>query len=550
MIDPDHVDAPPLYGNDPEEICDINGMDARAYDSVKDEENEKRKNREREEDAAFEKSSESGKKVVGMEYMAPKKERRFKLYMAYHGRRGPPCCIKIRLPRHGGYEEGPSMNLKKLFVENYNRLRQFISVYTVHLRSEVGVYIPDSAAITGYVSYGGLVQVVDGSPAAVTTDSRVFAWGRMPWTGTQPALGLENVLSLARKRVRLCLGGSNDSGQLGTGDERSRIIPESVKLPSDVYVDKVACGPDYSAAITKSGQLWTWGRYQASNWPRLFVDTWCNGNKPGCDNTAVGLAGKRILKVSCGDQHMLALTKDGEVFSWGYNDFGQLGWGLHGVDVVGQQRPQKVPNLPTTIRDIAAGGGHSVAVGEDGSVYAWGSNSQGQLGHGLRQDFSEATRVQMPQPVKTVTAGKVTTLCYCGDADNSCYNVGSSSGWRSGRGGSAENEPPAAGSSSVMAKLGGGGGTASVLIPGQGEVTAMSIGEAHGAVVKGDTLYGFGYNSENQAVAASSKSSFVPPTPVDIEEMRKGPDDLNFTKVSDLACGGSMSLAVANYSTQ
>eukprot|EP00453_Perkinsus_chesapeaki_P003309 CAMPEP_0185924168 /NCGR_PEP_ID=MMETSP0924C-20121207/12125_1 /TAXON_ID=321610 /ORGANISM="Perkinsus chesapeaki, Strain ATCC PRA-65" /LENGTH=43 /DNA_ID= /DNA_START= /DNA_END= /DNA_ORIENTATION= len=43
------------------------------------------------------------------------------------------------------------MNLKKLFVENYNRLRQFISVYTVHLRSEVGVYIPDSAAITGYV---------------------------------------------------------------------------------------------------------------------------------------------------------------------------------------------------------------------------------------------------------------------------------------------------------------------------------------------------------------------------------------------------------------
>lgn len=81
-------------------------------------------------------------------------------------------------------------------------------------------------------------------------------------------------------------------------------------------------------------------RYQASNWPRLFVDTWCNGNKPGCDNTAVGLAGSRILKVctsrgvsdtktwphqvSCGDQHMLALTKEGEVFSWGYN--GELTW--------------------------------------------------------------------------------------------------------------------------------------------------------------------------------------------------------------------------------
>ncbi|KAF4731149.1 hypothetical protein FOZ63_012930 [Perkinsus olseni] len=172
----------------------------------------------------------------------------------------------------------------------------------------------------------------------------------------------------------------------------------------------------------------------------------------------------------------------------------------------------------------------------------------------------------MPQPVKTVTAGKVTTLCYCGDADNSVIMWGAvqavgpdveappvksdEAAGHTKNGDHGEDELPAAGSSSVMAKLGGGGGTASVLIPGQGEVTAMSIGEAHGAVVKGDTLYGFGYNSENQAVAASSKSSFVPPTPVDIEEMRKGPDDLNFTKVSDLACGGSMSLAVANYSTQ
>ncbi|EER02184.1 regulator of chromosome condensation, putative [Perkinsus marinus ATCC 50983] len=575
MIDPDHADAPPLYGNDPEEICDINGMDARAYDSVKDEEAEKRKNRERREDEAFENPSETTKKVE-MEYMAPKKERRFKLYMAYHGRRGPSCCIKIRLPRHGGYEEGPSINLKKLFVENYNRLRQFISVYTVHLRSEVGVYIPDSAAITGYISYGGLVQIVDGSPAAVTADSRVFAWGRMPWTGAQTSQGLEDVLSLARKRIRsVAIGaghalalteggkvmswGLNDSGQLGTGDERSRIIPETVKLPSDVYIDKIACGPDYSVAVTKAGQLWTWGRYQASNWPRLFVDTWCNGNKPGCDNTAVGLAGSRILKVSCGDQHMLALTKEGEVFSWGYNDFGQLGWGLHGVDVVGQQRPHKVPHLPK-ISDIAAGGGHSVAVGDDGAVYSWGSNSQGQIGHGLRQDFAEPTRVQMPQPVKSVTAGKVTTLLVCDDADNSVIMWGAvqaagpemeapvkaAEGMQNGHK-EDKTEAPAVAASSVMAKL-GGGGSASVLIPGQGEVTTMSIGEAHGAVVKDAALYGFGYNSENQAIATPSKSSFVPPTLVDLTEMHKGPDDFKFNKISDLACGGSMSLAVANYS--
>lgn len=52
---------------------------------------------------------------------------------------------------------------------------------------------------------------------------------------------------------------------------------------------------------------------------------------------------------------------------------------------------------------------------------------------------------------------------------------------------SDKTEAPGVAASSVMAKL-GGGGSASVLIPGQGEVTTMSIGEAHGAVVKGSRL--------------------------------------------------------------
>merc|ERR1719321_537518 len=71
--------------------------------------------------------------------------------------------LKARLPKHGGFEDGPSVAIKKMFCGHYNRLREMLSIHSIHLRSETGIAIPDEDAISGYVGYGGLIYVVDGS---------------------------------------------------------------------------------------------------------------------------------------------------------------------------------------------------------------------------------------------------------------------------------------------------------------------------------------------------------------------------------------------------
>jgi len=100
---------------------------------------------------------------------------------------------------------------------------------------------------------------------------------------------------------------------------------------------------------------------------------------------------------------MAVLTKkpEGQVYTWGYNDYGQLGWGLSGFEKVGQQKPNRVKGLleEEEVVDIACGGGHTVAVTKDKKVYGWGSNVSGQLGHGMKQVFPEPTEVPLGDPI-------------------------------------------------------------------------------------------------------------------------------------------------------
>jgi len=78
--------------------------------------------------------------------------------------------------------------------------------------------------------------------------------------------------------------------------------------------------------------------------------------------------------VSCGNNHTLALTSDFEVYSFGANDFGQLGVGPRAN--VGLNKV----SFPEGISSISCGNDHSVAIGASGKLYVWGSNSSGQLG--------------------------------------------------------------------------------------------------------------------------------------------------------------------------
>ncbi|MBL0211555.1 MAG: RCC1 repeat- and reductase domain-containing protein [Holophagaceae bacterium] len=133
---------------------------------------------------------------------------------------------------------------------------------------------------------------------------------------------------------------------------------------------KVTAGGYHSLAIDESGQIWGWGlnkNGQLGNGTRVRRDL-PFPLKPG-------IGASRIIGISAGEDHSLALSEDGSVWAFGLNQDGQLGIGTK----IDQSVPTEVKGLSQII-EVCGGRKHSIALKRDGSVWAWGSNECGQLG--------------------------------------------------------------------------------------------------------------------------------------------------------------------------
>lgn len=143
----------------------------------------------------------------------------------------------------------------------------------------------------------------------------------------------------------------------------------------------IATGSNHVLTIDNKGKIQTWGAYQQNQLGRRIVDRDARASalRPG------GLPIKRgvkIAKVSAGSYHSFALTTEGQVYSWGLNNFGELGveenMGLDGATVL---QPTLVESLlPYKIVDVVGGEHHSVALTDDGKVLVWGRVDGHQCG--------------------------------------------------------------------------------------------------------------------------------------------------------------------------
>jgi alpha-tubulin suppressor-like RCC1 family protein len=181
--------------------------------------------------------------------------------------------------------------------------------------------------------------------------------------------------SLAVKRDgSLWASGSNIYGQLGLGDtaERHRLT----MVGRDRDWTAVSAGLGHSLALKADGSLWAWG---TNNFGQLGV----GDTTPRLSPTQVG-SETDWAQVVCLGHHDLALKRNGTLWAWGENGFGQLGVG----DTVDRHSPTQVGGS----RDWAALGAgsadsyHSLALRRDGTLWAWGLNKFGQLGLGDTAD--------------------------------------------------------------------------------------------------------------------------------------------------------------------
>ena len=115
-------------------------------------------------------------------------------------------------------------------------------------------------------------------------------------------------------------------------------------------------------------------------------------------------AGTTVLQVQCGGAHTLALCDNGDVYAWGSNDDMQLGLGPG----VGKKvnRPELVTDLSGKgILRVACGKNFSLALSESGDVYSWGAGSALQLGHGGKAGEDYPRMIEVLRDVRKVAAG-------------------------------------------------------------------------------------------------------------------------------------------------
>ncbi|XP_044262446.1 E3 ubiquitin-protein ligase HERC2 isoform X2 [Tribolium madens] len=335
------------------------------------------------------------------------------------------------------------------------------------------------------------VQLVGGEQTlfAVTADGKVYATGygaggRLGIGGTDSVLVptlLESIQHVFIKKIAVNSGGKHclalsadndvyswgegDDGKLGHGNRLACETPKLIEALQGYEIVDIACGGAHSAAVTSTGQLYTWGKGRYGRLghgdsedqlkPKLIEElvgykvidvacgsgdaqtlcitdddnvwSWGDGDygklgRGGSDGCKVpkkieSLAGLGVIKVECGSQFSVALTRSGSVYTWGKGDYHRLGHGT-GEHV---RRPKKVAALQgKKIISIATGSLHCVACSDEGEVFTWGDNDEGQLG----DDTTNA--IQRPRLVSALQGKKITNVA-CGSAHTLAWSTNNAS---------------------------------------------------------------------------------------------------------------------------
>ena len=194
------------------------------------------------------------------------------------------------------------------------------------------------------------------------------------------------------KTGRVYSWGKNTQGQCGQGTNEDILRPTVVSKIEGKNIVQLAAGWEHSLALTAEGRLFSWGCGYKDSRRGIIPPVLGLGNNDCRLNPELitSIESIRIVKVTCGWDHCIALDSKGKTLSWGSGQNGKLGHGTEENISV----PCYIPSLENLcVVSIAAGCEHSAAITDDGSIMSWGHGDGGRLGHGDNNQCFTPTKI-------------------------------------------------------------------------------------------------------------------------------------------------------------
>jgi len=408
-----------------------------------------------------------------------------------------------------------------------------------------GVLSPPAVALTtpgqvyafGYDGFGELGSLLSEEFEIETGDS-VPALVNLPAgaTGAVVRIAAGHVHSLALTSTgQLYAFGGNEFGQLGSqtnsGTEESNAEPTLVTLPgANGAVSEIAAGSEHSLVLTSTGQLYAFGE---NRYGQLGIQANSDTGQANPTPALVSLPGAtgQVTQIAAGGGHSLALTSAGQLYAFGDNHYGQLGVATNNGNDEPNSTPMPVtlPGASGTVTQIAAGSEHSLALTSTGQLYAFGWNGYGQLGSEVNSDTSTPNPTPALVTLQGAT-GQVTQIAAGGNHSLALTSTGQLYAF-------GDNEHGQLGSEANSGTEEANPTPRLVALAGAtGQVTQIAAGRQDSlAVTSSGQLYAFGENQHGQLGSETNFPTTIPnPTPTRValggattEAVARGPDALH-----------------------
>ncbi len=343
-------------------------------------------------------------------------------------------------------------------------------------------------------------QTGSGLPSDTSHPEYVYnADGERPGNIVQFAGGSDHSLALLEDSTVVAWG-YNAYGQLGDGTTGEQDYPVAVVDGNNTPITgvvTVAAGANHSLALLDDGTMLAWGH---NGYGQLGDGTTGSKIHPVAVITEEGEPLNGIIAIAAGEGVSMALRSDGTVWAWGTNTYGQLG----DMTTVSHSYPSRVLDergwALTGIIDIAAGFTHALGLHKNGGALSWGYNFYGQLGDGSITDRHHAVRVmtssgEQVTDLADIVAGKWHTMAL--------NSAGSVLAW--GRNNSGQL---------------GNGGVSDLNYPtliGLDNIQAIDAGAEHTIAAAADqTVYGWGGNGQLQVGDGTTENRREPVSVIDI----------------------------------